>query len=175
MDEQTSRRGFLKTAGVAGGAAAATGTATAQEGGATTVTVSSSNLAFEPETVYVTPGTTVRWEWEGSLGHNIEVRETPSGASWEGHPEIVSAPETYEHTFETMGKHNYVCTPHEASGMVGDIIVNEAGEAPEAETRVTDPLKTLGVATVGTMSAVLVLTYFFIKYGGDYADPPGEQ
>ena len=168
MDQQTSRRGFLGAAAAAGGAASATGAATAQEGGTTTVTVSSSNLAFEPETVYVTPGTTVRWEWQGSLGHNVEVTSTPSGADWEGHPEVVPAPNTYEHTFETMGEYSYICTPHEASGMVGSVIVNQSGEAPEAETRVNDSLKTLGVATVGTMSSVLLLTYFFIKYGGDY-------
>jgi len=33
----------------------------------------------------------------------------------------LEAGETYEHTFETTGTHDYYCIPHEMNGMVGTI------------------------------------------------------
>ncbi len=175
-DETTpvTRRGLLRAAAGATVAAGATGTAAAQEeGGPTVVEVGPGGQnVFGPETAYVTPGSTVEFQWR-SDGHNVVPYqdELPEGASWEGETTLYDTGHTYTHTFETLGEYPYYCEPHESLGMVGTIVVTE--DPPEEEgfqSILPDTAKTLGVATVGAMSSVLGLTYFFMKYGGDYGE-----
>lgn len=95
------------------------------------------SLAFRPETLTVSTGTTVTWSFE-SRNHNVacdpdEVARTalPEGAdpftSYEGdntyETEDVGA--TFEHTFEVPGTYDYVCVPHVTSGMTGTVEVEE--------------------------------------------------
>jgi plastocyanin len=35
----------------------------------------------------------------------------------------VRSGQSYVHTFETTGTHGYYCLPHEAAGMVGEVVV----------------------------------------------------
>ncbi len=76
-------------------------------------------LMFEPPAVAVSPGTTVTWEWTGEGGaHNVAAEDgafESDTVEEEGH--------TFEHTFEEEGVFTYVCTPHEALGMKGAIVV----------------------------------------------------
>lgn len=76
-------------------------------------------LAFGPAAVAVSSGTTVTWEWTGEGGdHNVSGSDgnfDSETAGEEGH--------TFEHTFEESGTYTYVCTPHEAVGMLGAIHV----------------------------------------------------
>ncbi|TKX78541.1 halocyanin domain-containing protein [Halorubrum sp. SD626R] len=76
-------------------------------------------LSFGPAAVAVSPGTTVVWEWTGEGGgHNV------AAESGDFESETVSeAGHTLEHTFEESGIHEYVCTPHEAVGMKGAVVV----------------------------------------------------
>jgi len=39
------------------------------------------------------------------------------------HVSLNQAGTTYRHTFETTGQYTYVCVPHAASGMVGELTV----------------------------------------------------
>ncbi|MFB6119536.1 MAG: plastocyanin/azurin family copper-binding protein [Halobacteriaceae archaeon] len=195
---RTATAGTAAAAGVTGAATAQEGTTTAGNGttgtqttgnqttttggsgGGKTVTVSVStpdnDLIFKPgtsEPLYITPGTTVEFVWKGNLTHNVSVKSQPSGASWEGHESLETAPFTYSHTFETLGTYDYVCTPHESRGMVGTIVVNASGQPPAGggyQSILPDSAQTLGVAATGTMVSVLGLTYFFLKYGGDYGE-----
>lgn len=83
------------------------------------------NLVFDPESLTISPGTTVTFEWE-SDNHNVVPESQPSGANWEGEGEqgiTFDQGHSYSHTFETEGTYEYVCTPHEAAGMVGEIVV----------------------------------------------------
>ncbi|PSP55916.1 plasmid stabilization protein [Halobacteriales archaeon QS_1_67_19] len=48
---------------------------------------------------------------------------------------VLSAGETFEHTFETAGVYNYYCRPHEGLGMVGVVLVEE----PRGGPGTTDP------------------------------------
>lgn len=179
MSEETavSRRTLLRGAAGAAGVAGATGASAAQEGGGTTVAVGpGGETVFEPETVYVTPGTTVTWEWESDF-HNIVVENQPSGANWGGteggQGTTYNTGHTYEFTFDTMGTYDYVCWPHRNQGMVGAVVVNEAGAPPSGgggEPILPDSARTLGVAGTGAMVSVLGLAYFFMKYGGDYEE-----
>ncbi len=79
----------------------------------------SGGLMFEPPAVAVSPGTTVTWEWTGEGGaHNVAAEDgsfESDTVEEEGH--------TFEHTFDEEGVFTYVCTPHEALGMKGAVVV----------------------------------------------------
>lgn len=92
-------------------------------------------LRFDPETVEVDVGDTVRWTFE-SPGHNVtskpgasEKVRNPEGAepfaSYEGDQHYAVVPEgsTYEHAFTVPGEYVYVCEPHADQGMVGTVVV----------------------------------------------------
>jgi halocyanin-like protein len=153
MDEDFSRRGFMRAAGGAATAAAAAsagaaGTASAQERpvfpgylddisneefedlrGQSEVTIEvgagSSQFQFAPGRVWIDPGTTVTFEWVGDLAHNVVPESQPDGAGWEGYETLEGGGFTYEHTFETEGVYAYFCEPHEGNGMKGGIAVGE--------------------------------------------------
>ncbi|WP_247008748.1 plastocyanin/azurin family copper-binding protein [Halorientalis litorea] len=78
---------------------------------------------FRPETFVVAVGGRVTWDWEGN-SHNIGVADTPDGASWSGHDEMLyDTGHTYSYTFETPGQYEYFCSPHRGTGMVGSFTV----------------------------------------------------
>lgn len=88
---------------------------TSTEGGtatAGTTTVSVEDNLFDPETVEVSTGDTVVWEWSGAEPHNVSADDFESDIQSEG---------TFEHTFEEAGTHTYVCTVH--PGMEGTVEV----------------------------------------------------
>ncbi len=95
------------------------------------------SLSFAPETLTVTPGTTVTWRF-ASPTHNVscdpdhnDAASLPDDAepfaSYEGGNmnQTEDAGTTFEHTFEVTGNYDYVCIPHAASRMVGTIRVQE--------------------------------------------------
>jgi len=168
----------VQTAGgataVAAGSAAA-GSAAAQQvadGGTIEVTVGpGGSLAFEPAELQVTPGTTVAWTWD-SDNHNVVPDSIPDDAEWGGEGEegtTFDSGHEYEHTFETLGTYEYVCTPHASAGMAGSVEVVEEVSTPEPVQgpSVPDSAKTLGVATTVAMVATLGL--------GVYADATEEE
>ncbi|MFC7078681.1 halocyanin domain-containing protein [Haloarcula halophila] len=145
-----NRRQFVQTAAAAGALAGA-GTATAQEepdyGGwfddvsnfegtvdsrgqdtvEITVGAEGNNgaYAFDPPAVMVSPGTEVVWSWNGEGGgHNVV--SDGDGPLDSGDP-VSEAGTTYSHTFESEGIYKYVCTPHEALGMKGAVVVRPGG------------------------------------------------
>lgn len=104
--------------------------------------------SFDPETITVTPGTTVVWKNTSSRGHTVTAYEgsLPEGAAYfaSGGFETETAArdawtsqkggifygdETFEHTFEVPGTYGYVCLPHERDGMVGSVEVRPATTA----------------------------------------------
>ncbi|MEF8787021.1 MAG: halocyanin domain-containing protein [Haloarculaceae archaeon] len=132
----------------------------------------SSGLAFGPAAVHVDNGATVVWEWTGEGGaHNVV--EQGDEVFNSGSPKTSG---TYEYTFEEDGIYNYVCVPHEASGMLGVVVVGtdyptvETGGEDAGPSDLPSSAKTLGVATMLVMVATLGMAYFFMKYGGDYGD-----
>ncbi|WP_284011294.1 halocyanin domain-containing protein [Haloarcula pelagica] len=145
-----NRRQFVQTAAAAGALAGA-GTATAQEepdyGGwfddvsnfegtvdrrgqdtvEITVGAEGNNgaFAFDPPAVMVSPGTEVVWTWTGAGGgHNVV--SDGDGPLNSGDP-VSESGTTYSHTFESEGIFKYVCTPHEALGMKGAVVVRPGG------------------------------------------------
>ncbi len=81
-------------------------------GEASTVTVSVDDNVFEPETVEISAGDTVVWEWVGVEPHDVSADEFDSEIQTEG---------SFEHTFEDAGSFPYTCTVH--PGMEGTVEV----------------------------------------------------
>ncbi len=88
-------------------------------------------FVFTPAVVWVEPGATVEWTVSGGA-HSITAYHPNDDRSMQL-PEsaapfdsgVLEAGDTFEHTFEAAGVHNYYCTPHEGLGMVGLVVVGE--------------------------------------------------
>lgn len=95
-------------------------------------------FAFDPAAIRVDPGTTVIWEWTGEGGdHNVVATDGAFESDLTG-----EAGHTFAQTFQTETVSLYSCTPHEAMGMkgavvVGDMSVGTAGGP--GETAFTEP------------------------------------
>jgi plastocyanin len=99
------------------------------------------NLRFDPKTVQIPVGTTVIWENTSLVGHTVTAYgdKIPKDAAYfasggfesertaRQHVDdgLISPDERYEHTFEQAGRYGYFCIPHEQSGMVGTIHVQQ--------------------------------------------------
>ncbi len=146
MESNRTRREFVSRAGavaVTGALAGCTG-GDGDDGengnggdGNTVVAGPGGDLVFDPESITVSVGDTVTWEFD-SPNHNVSANpdhadqaEMPDDAepfaSYEGDNRFatVSEGQTYEHTFEVAGTYTYVCIPHAGAGMVGDVVVEE--------------------------------------------------
>ena len=77
-------------------------------------------LAFEPSTVNIKAGDTVKF---------VNNKLAPHNAVFDGHDELshsdlAFAPgESWEETFSEAGTYDYYCEPHRGAGMVGKVIV----------------------------------------------------
>jgi len=186
-----SRRSVLLGAGAVGGSGVASRAASAQE---TTTVDMTDDLVFDPEDVTVAPGTTVVWENVGTIGHSVTAYENdvPEAAAFfasggfgsesaarGAYPDgDVAGGESFEHTFEVTGTHEYFCIPHEAVGMLGTVEVVEGGGADEGTT--TGPALPgsavlLAIATTAGLVVVVAFAFFFLKYGGDYRVPSEDE
>lgn len=130
----------------------------------------STGLAFDPAAVWVSPGTTVTWEWTGEGGsHNVVSDDSDINS---GSP-VGEAGATYEFTFEEGGIYKYYCSPHQSSGMLGGVAVGSDIPTVQPDTgggvpALPDSAKMLGIASGFAMVSTLGLAYFFMKYGDDY-------
>lgn len=147
MDTDVSRRELFRLTAGAGAAAAVSGTATGQtdpyngwfddvpnyEGtvdysGEDRVEVlvgsGDAGLVFEPPAIQVDSGTTVVWQWTGEGGQHNVVEEDAAFES-----ELVDdAGHEFEHTFTAEDNGDvfrYICTPHQANGMLGAVAVGD--------------------------------------------------
>lgn len=101
-----------------GSAPAPAGTSVPQTqaaGASSEVLVSVSNFAFEPQSVTVKVGTTVRWTNQDSARHTI----TSDAGDWGSGS--LSQGETYSRTFTQAGTYTYHCAFHPS--MTGTVIV----------------------------------------------------
>ena len=86
------------------------------------VQVRVSSNQFDPPSVKIKVGQSVRWTWAGG-SHNVV-----SGSSCTRDDAFVGsgAPQsggTYERKFEKAGKFPYFCEPHCSMGMKGEVVV----------------------------------------------------
>jgi plastocyanin len=80
--------------------------------------VSIEDFAFKPDTLIVTPGTTVRWTNNDSVAHTVT--SDPAGTFDSG---TLQPGESFEVLFDTPGIYPYLCTLHPF--MHGTVIVSE--------------------------------------------------
>lgn len=97
------------------------------------------DLQFVPGSVDIEKGGTITWKNVGSVKHTITALEDqlPAEARYFASGDfeseenarrhlsdgLVGAHDTYEHTFGVTGRYEYVCLPHESSGMNGVVHV----------------------------------------------------
>jgi plastocyanin len=79
--------------------------APAAEGGGTEVSMK--DIKFDPEEVTVKAGDTVTWVNDDGVGHDVTGDDFSSGD-----PGAMQNGDTFEHTFDTAGTFDYVCTVH---------------------------------------------------------------
>jgi len=158
-------------------------------GGGGTVTIDMTDeLVFDPDETTVAPGTTVVWENVGQVGHSVTAYEDEipeeaeffaSGdledeqAARQSYPQQgdVAGGESYEHTFDVEGEYGYFCVPHEAVGMVASLTVTteqQGGDGGPSVPTVPDSAMVIALASTMALLSVSFLSYFFLKYGGDY-------
>lgn len=104
--------------------------------------MSYASLSFEPGIVHIVPGGTVQWQIEGheQIDHHQHSvvayhpdthgsQRVPDGAEpWDSG--LLFEGDTYEHTFEQEGIHDYLdgrdlCISHEQLGAVGRVVVGQ--------------------------------------------------
>ena len=101
-------------------------------------------VAFDPTELTVAVGDTVVWANTSSRGHTVTAYGSgiPDDAEFfasGGYDStaaardafgselggLIESGDTWSHTFEVPGEYEYLCIPHEASGMVGTVVVEE--------------------------------------------------
>lgn len=91
-------------------------------------------LRYEPGTVRVRVGQTVRWRNASSVVHTVTADPSLAvNATWVALPEGAAAfnsgnldpGQEFTHRFDVPGRYVYFCIPHAPAGMVGTIIVTQ--------------------------------------------------
>ena len=90
--------------------------ATSGGGGGKTVDVTMKDIQFNPKTVTVPVGGTVKWTNDDSVGHDVTGSDFKSGAAGG-----LSGGDTFEQSFKKAGTFKYECTVH--PGMEGTVTV----------------------------------------------------
>lgn len=93
-----------------------------------------SRVWFDPIGLYVRPGTTVRWIARENVHTTTAYHPTndrhplriPDGAAPWDSGFLVKPGATFDVTLTVPGVYDYYCTPHEAAGMVGRIVVGHS-------------------------------------------------
>lgn len=133
--------GGLSTAVAAGLAGCAGVLGSSSDGGDFDVGMSAN--AFDRPELTVEVGDTVTWRNTSQRAHTVTAygSRLPEGAdffasggydsteaareAWADNGGAIFSTDEYEHTFETAGEHAYFCIPHERSGMVATVVVEE--------------------------------------------------
>lgn len=106
--------------------------ANAAKAGTPTVIKMTDEYKFDPASVTVPVGATVTWDNSGTQVHSATFDPAkattkadvalPSGVD-PFDSGLLQPKQTWSHTFTTAGTYKYICIPHEAMGMKGEVIV----------------------------------------------------
>ncbi|MEM8714718.1 MAG: plastocyanin [Cyanobacteria bacterium P01_A01_bin.3] len=84
-------------------------------------------LAFEPSTITIKSGDTVKWVNNKAFPHNVVFEASaPESVQKHSHKQLAAAPgQEFVETFDGVesGTYTYYCVPHRGAGMAGKIIV----------------------------------------------------
>ncbi|MFB6311670.1 MAG: plastocyanin/azurin family copper-binding protein [Salinirussus sp.] len=134
------RRTYLRGAGLVG--AAMFGGCLDSRAAGGDYDVGMSTVAFRPREIKVPVGGEVVWRNTSKQGHTVTAYENllPADADYfasggydsekqarnawfDGFGGRLASGDTYRHTFEVAGDHDYFCIPHESERMLGTVIV----------------------------------------------------
>jgi plastocyanin len=91
--------------------------------GGKTVEVVMKDIAFDPNSITIKKGTTVKWTNEDSVGHDVTKTGGVGPDFSSGSAGGLNQGDTYEEKIKTPGEIEYVCTVH--PNMTGTIKVTE--------------------------------------------------
>lgn len=96
---------------------------------ATNHMVSVENFAFVPATLDVLVGDTITWNW-ASGSHTTTSTDIPAGAApWD---QVMNQnSQVFSYVVTKAGDYDYICVPHQASGMVGSFTATATTNAGE--------------------------------------------
>jgi plastocyanin len=81
------------------------------------------DLRFNPSSVMIPPGTTVRWVNDAAMFHTITPDSAGQPGAWTRRA-VTGRNETFSHTFSEAGEtYTYHCEPHLANGMTAVVRV----------------------------------------------------
>lgn len=92
-------------------------------------------LKFTPDTVRVRVGESVQWKNDSVITHTVTADPAEATLDERVHLPDGATPfdsgtlepeEVFTHTFEVPGRYRYFCIPHEATKMIGTVIVEPA-------------------------------------------------
>jgi plastocyanin len=96
-------------------------------GGDQTITVQIKDDFFDPKSIVISPGTTVRWVRAGN-----DSRHTVTDKGGAFNHAFPNSGDTFERKFtEADRTFNYVCLTHESMGMKGSVRVGEGAPPPD--------------------------------------------
>ncbi len=133
----TTRRRFLAAGGLA--LAGLAGPARLRAAGPVEIHMKSdpqgAEVWFEPLGLWVEPGRTVRWVLDESVHtttayhprNDRHALRIPEGAEPWDSGFLVTPGQHFDVTLTVEGVYDYFCTPHEAAGMVGRLVVGRPG------------------------------------------------
>ncbi len=84
--------------------------------------VSQPDVRFVPETITISPGTTVTWVT--TSGSHTTTSDT---GVWDSGRRLAVG-EEFSYTFNTAGVYPYYCQPHLDRGMIGRVVVSSSGK-----------------------------------------------
>lgn len=116
---------------------------------ATTHIVTVANFAFNPSTITMNVGDTIKWLWSNGA-HTTTSTGIPAGAATWDAPLASSSP-IFIYSPSVAGVYNYQCTPHAGAGMVASFTVNGPVATPIAAAPVFNifPNPAAGVLHIG--------------------------
>lgn len=172
-----SRREFIGLLGA--GAAASVGLVGTTKARASPVIVMD-DTHFDPVGLHIEPGTTVRFEIAaGSHSATAYEDRIPSDATPFDSGSISNG--AFEHTFEEPGTYDYYCIPHKSMGMVGRIVVGEAGgpaeegSIPDGDVPDSEAIVEQGTISIDELSGSDGDTTGEMKHGAPGMMSPGDM
>lgn len=100
----------------------ATGTPATREAGTRQVVVGADGPGFDPATLRIPQGATVRWVW-ATGDHSVNPVQRPERSDWTGTEldRVFGPGNDYRHTFDVPGRYVYRCDAH--PGVRGEVLV----------------------------------------------------
>jgi len=121
---------------------------------------------FNPSSLNVSVGDTIRWQWDNG-SHTTTSGIIPAGAvNWDQN--INSTNQFYEYKVAVTGLYNYVCTPHAAMGQVGTFTAS--GAAPTLS--VTPSNRNVSLAAGSTNFTVTSNSSWTVMCGASWCTVP---